>query len=97
MVGDLLATTGAPAFQDDYEDGESTANPFQTPYDFVGFQQGRIPPNTLVDSSYALRIQNGKALREILEEYELQAIRHDGMAADDASKGGGHYCEVEKV
>jgi hypothetical protein len=92
-----LATTGAPAFQDDYEDGESAANPFQTPYGFVGCQPERIPPSTLVDSSYALRIQNGKALREILEEYELQAIGHDGMAADDASKGGGHYREVEKV
>ena len=29
--------------------------------------------------------------------YELQAIGHDGMAADDVSKGGGHFREVEKV
>ena len=98
LVGDLLATTGAPAFQDDYEEGdEENSNPFETPYGFVGFQPERIPPDTLVQSSFAMRMQNGKALKEILEEYELQAIGHDGMAADDVSKGGGHYQEVEKV
>ena len=96
LVGDLLATTGAPAFQDDYDD-EEDSNSYATPYGFVGFQSDRVPPETLVENSYAMRIQNGKALRDILEEYELQAIGHDGMAADDKEKGGGHYQEVEKV
>ena len=96
LVGDLLATTGAPAFQDDYDD-EEDSNSYVTPYGFVGFQSDRVPPETLVENSYAMRIQNGKALRDILEEYELQAIGHDGMAADDKEKGGGHYQEVEKV
>ncbi|KAL7513122.1 hypothetical protein ACHAXN_010180 [Cyclotella atomus] len=101
LVGDLLATTGAPAFQDDYEEdddeSEKEANPFATPYGFVGFQSERIPPETLVDRSHDILLQNGKALHEVLEEYELQAIGYDGMAADDREKGGGHYQEVEKV
>ena len=96
LVGDLLATTGAPAFQDDYEDVEDS-NSYATPYGFVGFQSDRIPPETLVANSRDMRTQNGKALHDILEEYELQAIGHDGMAADDKEKGGGHYQEVEKV
>lgn len=98
LVGDLLATTGAPAFQDDDQDDEvTTDNPYAAPYGFVGFQSERIPVETLADSSRSLRIQNGRALREILEEYEMQAIGHDGMAADDRDKGGGHYREVQKV
>ena len=77
LVGNLLATTGAPAFQDDYEeDNVSESNSFETPYGFVGFQPERIPPNLLVESSYALRMQNGKALKDVLAEYELQAIGH---------------------
>jgi len=44
-----------------------------------------------------LRADNGKALKEVLDEYELQGIGHDGMAADDISQGGGHYREVTKV
>lgn len=100
LVGDLLATTGAPAFQDDYDEeseDERGDNSFAVPYGFVGFQPERIPAETLVDSSHALLMQNGKALHEIMEEYELQAIGHDGMAADDKENGGGHYQEVEKV
>jgi len=98
LVGDLLATTGAPAFQDDYEEeDENETNTFAAPYGFVGFQSERIPPESLVENSHAIRMQNGKALHEILEEYEQQAIGYDGMAADDVEKGGGHYKEVEKV
>jgi len=44
-----------------------------------------------------LRVQNGAVLKEVLSEFEIDAIGHDGMAADDKSKGGGHYREVEKV
>ncbi|KAL9188791.1 hypothetical protein ACHAXT_007169 [Thalassiosira profunda] len=98
VVRNLLATTGAPAFQDDYEEGdEMSEGSFASPYGFVGFQPERIPPDLLSQSSGTLRAGNGRALKEVLSEYELQAIGHDGMAADDKSKGGGHYREVEKV
>ena len=101
VVRNLLATTGAPAFQDDYEEGDdetSMASAFSaSPYEWEGFQAERIPPNLLSQSSAALRSGNGGALKEVLHEYELQAIGHDGMAADDKSEGGGHYREVEKV
>ncbi len=102
LVRNLLATTGAPAFQDDFMDeqdgdGDSSTNLFSSPYGFTGFDSQRIPPALISRSSAALRIQNGEVLREVLSEYELQAIGHDGMAADDKSEGGGHYREVEKV
>jgi hypothetical protein len=100
LVRNLLATTGAPAFQDDYDEeseSSSSTNSFSSPYGFTGFQPERIPPDVLSKSSAALRADNGKALKEVLSEYELQAIGHDGMAADDKSKGGGHYREVENV
>ncbi len=100
LIRNLLATTGAPAFQDDYDEefeSSSSTNSFSTPYGFTGFQPERIPPDVLSKSSAALRADNGKALKEVLSEYELQAIGHDGMAADDKSKGGGHYREVENV
>ncbi|KAL7543331.1 hypothetical protein ACHAXR_012654 [Thalassiosira sp. AJA248-18] len=101
IVRNLLATTGAPAFQDDFEEGDETttaaANSFSSPYGFTGFEPERIPPDLLTRSSAPLRADGGKPLKEILSEYELQAIGHDGMAADDVSQGGGHYREVEKV
>lgn len=99
VVRALLATTGAPAFQDDYEEGDDmlAANSFSSPYGFTGFESDRIPPETLSSSSAALRVQNGAVLKEVISEFEIDAIGHDGMAADDKSKGGGHYREVEKV
>lgn len=99
LIRNLLATTGSPAF-DDYDEeleSSSSTNSFSSPYGFTGFQPERIPPDVLSKSSVALRADNGKALKEVLSEYELQAIGYDGMAADDKSKGGGHYREVENV
>ncbi len=93
VVRSLLATTGAPAFQDDYEEGDDMLA-FSS---FTGFESDRIPPETLSSSSAALRVQNGNVLKEVISEFEIDAIGHDGMAADDKSKGGGHYREVEKV
>lgn len=93
VVRSLLATTGAPAFQDDYEEGDDMLA-FSS---FTGFESDRIPPETLSSSSVALRVQNGNVLKEVISEFEIDAIGHDGMAADDKSKGGGHYREVEKV
>ena len=103
LVRNLLATTGAPAFQDDYDDDDaddgvtSSSNPFASPYGFTGFDPSRIPPDVLSESSSTLRVDGGRPLKEVLSEYELQAIGHDGFDADDRSKGGGHYREVEKV
>ncbi|KAL3778318.1 hypothetical protein ACHAW5_008871 [Stephanodiscus triporus] len=111
LLGNLLATTGAPAFQDDHDDdvdvrgggggaaavAATSSNAFESPYGFVGFDPDRVHPDVLSGSSAALRAGNGRALREALSEWELRAIGHDGFAADDRSRGGGHYREVEKV
>jgi hypothetical protein len=105
LLGNLLATTGAPAFQDDYDDdgdgdgggGGGGSNSFASPYGFVGFDPDRVPPDVLSASSPALRAGDGRALREVLSDFELRAIGHDGFNADDKSKGGGHYRVVEEV
>ena len=110
LLGNLLATTGAPAFQDDYDDdddgdgdgdggggGGGGSNSFASPYGFVGFDPDRVPPDVLSASSPALRAGGGRALREVLSDFELRAIGHDGFNADDKSKGGGHYRVVEEV
>ena len=105
LLGNLLATTGAPAFQDDYDDdddggsigGGGGPNSFASPYGFVGFDPDRVPPDVLSASSPALRAGDGRALREVLSDFELRAIGHDGFNADDKSKGGGHYRVVEEV
>lgn len=96
VVRNLLATTGLPAFQDDYEEGDEIAsNTFS--YGYTGFQPDRIRPDDLSSSSVAIRVNNGQVLKEVLSEFELQAVGHDGFAADDIANGGGHYREVEKV
>ena len=115
LLRNLLATTGAPAFQDIYDDDNDDddeggvagvagvarnifrSNSFASPYGFVGFDPDRVPPDVLSGSSSALRACDGRALKEVLSEYELQAIGHDGYNADDSSKGGGHYRVVEEV
>ncbi|KAL7550051.1 hypothetical protein ACHAWF_013291 [Thalassiosira exigua] len=100
LVRELLATTGARAFRDDYDeedDDDGASSAYESPYGFVGFDPSRVPPGLLSASSSALRAADGRVLKGVLSEYELQAIGHDGMAADDVSKGGGHYREVVKV
>ena len=101
LVTNLLATTGAPAFLDDDEDddveGSVDVNSFASPYGFVGFNPDRIPPDVLLSSSSALRADDGRVLKEVLSDFELRAIGHDGFNADDKSKGGGHYRVVEEI
>jgi hypothetical protein len=101
LVTNLLATTGAPAFLDDDEDddvgGMTDINSFASPYGFVGFNPDRIPPDVLSSSSSALRADGGRVLKEVLSDFELRAIGHDGFNADDRSKGGGHYRIVEEI
>ena len=110
LVQGLLAMTGAPGFQDEFQGGlqpvgdkdflhidrsvESSSQPQQA---FIGFDPSNIPTDMLTSASKALRAGGGQALRETLSQFEIQAIGHDGMGADDISKGGGHYREVRKV
>jgi hypothetical protein len=99
LLGNLLATTGAPAFQDDYEDvnddskigggrGGGRTNLFALPYGYVGFDPDRILPDVLSASSPALRAGDGRALWEVLSNFELHAIGHNGYNANNRLKGG---------
>jgi len=65
--------------------------------DFVGFDPSRVPTQLITQSSTALRVGNGEALRKVLNEVEMQAIGFDGRHGDDKDNGGGHYLEVTKV
>ncbi len=67
------------------------------PAEFVGFDPSRVPTQLITQSSRALRVGNGDALRKVLDDAELQAIGFDGMNGDDKENGGGHYLEVQKV
>ena len=113
LMQGLLAMTGAPGFQDEFsggvqpydnnEDGaymyvQSSVTVSSEPQmDFVGFDPSAVPTDMLTESSRSLRAGGGQAFREVLSEFEMQAVGHDGMSADDVSKGGGHYREVRKV
>uniref|UniRef100_A0A7S4SBV9 SAP domain-containing protein n=1 Tax=Ditylum brightwellii TaxID=49249 RepID=A0A7S4SBV9_9STRA len=105
LVASLLALSGAPAFVEEYY-GEENAS---SKYEFVGFDPSRVPPNLLSQpsssgsasaASKALRTgeKDGQVLlQSILSDFEMRAIGHDGMAADNKKRGGGHYTEVRKV
>ena len=111
LMQGLLAMTGAPGFQDEFsggvqpydnnEDGayvQSSVTVSSEPQmDFVGFDPSAVPTDMLTESSRSLRAGGGQAFREVLSDFEMQAVGHDGMSADDVSKGGGHYREVRKV
>ena len=92
---------GAPAFLDD-DDGDDVGGSmdiisFASPYGFVGFNPDCITPDVLSSSSSALRANDGRILKEVLSDFELRAIGHDGFNADDRSKGRGHYRVVEEI
>jgi len=111
LMQGLLAMTGAPGFQDQfsgevqpYEESDygafvqsSVTVSSQPQMEFVGFDPSAVPTDMLTESSGSLRAGGGQAFREVLSDFEMQAVGHDGMAADDVSKGGGHYREVRKV
>jgi hypothetical protein len=61
LVTNLLATTGAPVYDDDGNDvgGGMYIISFATPYGFVGFDPDRIPPDVLSSSSSALGAHDG--------------------------------------
>ena len=109
MVQSLLALTGAPAFSEENVDGFNTFEnsssdhtnnmKVETNYpNFIGFDPDRVPIDLLKKNSKAMRLEEGTILDEVLSEFELQAIGHDGISApDDRTRGGGHYMEVQKV
>jgi hypothetical protein len=116
LVGQLLATTGALGFGDEFGEGiqpltiedengaktdtDAPSSIPPSPTQFVGFDPAKVPAKWLTHCSAALRYSDGKALSDVVREFEIQAIGNDGMIArnvDDPSKGGGHYREVQKV
>ena len=102
LVHALLTMTGAPAFREEFSEGlmpmdGQKAPSTSSPEGFVGFDPTKVPTDILVASSQALRAGRGQVLQDVLRDYELRAIGHDGMAGDDEEKGGGHYKEVSKV
>lgn len=107
LVHVLLTMTGAPAFREEFSEGLTPMEEMNrsrkgrpidlSPEGFVGFDPAKVPTDILVASSQALRAGRGQVLQDVLRDYELRAIGHDGMAGDDEEKGGGHYREVSKV
>jgi hypothetical protein len=104
LVHALLQMTGAPAFREEFSEGLTPmdkngrkALSESSPEGFVGFDPSKVPTDILVSSSQALRAGRGQVLQDVLRDYELRAIGHDGMAGDDEEKGGGHYRELSKV
>ena len=113
LVQLLLSMTGAPAFAaafgpegdgdepdslSDTKDSASSSAFLTPPGEFVGFHPASVPTEVLTpEVSHALRTGRGEVLQDVLRQFELQAIGQDGMAGDDADRGGGHYREVMKV
>ena len=102
--------TGAPGFQDEFTDGvlpleeaekkkseDSDRLNYHADFGFIGFDPSRVPIGLITQASKSLRVRDGDALQESLNEFEMQAIGFDGMAGDNKEKGGGHYLEVQKV
>mmetsp|Transcript_14021 Transcript_14021/g.19696 ORF Transcript_14021/g.19696 Transcript_14021/m.19696 type:complete len:362 (-) Transcript_14021:17-1102(-) len=95
--------TGAPAFREEFSEGltpfgeDLEIESMTSPGGFVGFDPSTVPADILTTSSRALRVNRGEVLQEVLRDYELRAIGHDGIHGDNKEKGGGHYQEVTKV
>lgn len=106
LVQTLLAMSGAPGFQQDVDDDLSSlmggvmrrrqADPYSVP-NFVGFDPSTVPTEMLTRASKSLRTGRGAVLAEVLREFELRGVGHDGAAGDDKDRGGGHYRQVSKV
>eukprot|EP00590_Aulacoseira_subarctica_P008944 CAMPEP_0172434992 /NCGR_PEP_ID=MMETSP1064-20121228/70929_1 /TAXON_ID=202472 /ORGANISM="Aulacoseira subarctica , Strain CCAP 1002/5" /LENGTH=624 /DNA_ID=CAMNT_0013183259 /DNA_START=29 /DNA_END=1904 /DNA_ORIENTATION=- len=133
LIGTLLATTGAPAFADEFgkglqpfaEEDEMDLDDDDTGYIsnthftaanaaaanaaaaaaaraadrgiFKGFDPTSVRAELLEKFSKSLRANDGLVLKEAIRDFEVQAVGHDGKAADNVAKGGGHYREVQKV
>ena len=109
LVLSLLQMTGAPGFQDEFTDGivpleeNERENPnedrvnYHTEFGFIGFDPSRVPHVLITQATKSLRVRNGKALQQVLNDFEMQAIGFDGIKGDNKEKGGGHYLELQKV
>lgn len=100
LVESLLAMTGLPAFTGEMVSPRTTrkdaaSRNHQTTH--PGFDPSQVPTELLSSSSQALRTGRGEVLRDVLRQFEIQAIGQDGMAGDNVEKGGGHYRQVSKV
>jgi len=100
LVETLLAMTGLPAFTGEMVSPRKTrkdaaSRNHQTTH--PGFDPSKVPTELLSSSSQALRTGRGEVLRDVLRQFEIQAIGQDGMAGDNTEKGGGHYRQVSKV
>lgn len=87
LIEFLLEGT-APAWSDPSEKIMNTFKPFDP---------SSIKTDFLSKYSAALRMSRGQLLNEVIREIEIEAVGQDGMAADDTSKGGGHYRQVQRV
>jgi hypothetical protein len=102
LVQSLLALTGAPAFQ---QEGDELSflgvirrpSAYSSPEGFVGFDPSKVPTDMLTSASTSIRAGRGKVLQEVLREFELRSVGHDGAAGDKIERGGGHYLQVSKV
>lgn len=105
LVRSLLSATGAPGFAEEFSEGikplseGETGGSFspQNLRNFTGFNPSMVEADVLLASTKALRAGRGEILDQVLSEYEVQAVGHDGMKGDDREKGGGHYKEVSKI
>ena len=103
LVKELLVMSGLPAFKnDDFDDisilgAVKRKSPPLSTQGFSGFDPSKVPAEMLAAASKALRADRGQVLEEVLHEFELRAVGHDGTAGDAIEKGGGHYREVAKV
>jgi len=90
----LLLDGTAPGFSDPTNTMDDLS--FTTEI-FKPFNPSTVKSELLSKYSSFLRIEKGQVLHEVLREIEIEAVGHDGMAADDTSKGGGHYRQVQRV
>ena len=90
----LLLDGTAPGFSDPTNSMDDLS--FTTEM-FRPFNPSTVKSELLSKYSPFLRIEKGQVLHEVLREIEIEAVGHDGMAADDTSKGGGHYRQVQRV
>jgi len=108
LVRSLLLLSGAPGFQEDFMDGVQPLNMvspdmnlqkkvFQQKQKQEGFDPRHVDTEVLISSSKALRAGRGSVLDEILRDYEIKAIGHDGMHKTAGEVSDRHYRQVSKV
>jgi len=102
LVRSLLFLSGAPAFQEEFTEGlqplsESVEDKKFPTKGYRGFDPSQVDTGVLIASSKALRAGRGVVLDQVLSDYEIKAVGHDGYKADNKETGGGHYSQVVRV